>query len=70
MLNNLLMGLLEGQFANHPLMKQAQNMLSGKSKQGQIETLLNTAKTLGLDLNEKRFSAEQLRSLGINIKLP
>lgn len=64
------MGLLEGQFANHPLMKQAQNMLSGKSKQGQIETLLNTAKTLGLDLNEKRFSAEQLRSLGINIKLP
>lgn len=68
MLNSLITGLIQGQFANHPLMKQVQSMLQGKSKQEQIQTLINTAQTLGLDINEKRFTAEQLQRLGI--KLP
>lgn len=68
MLNSLITGLMQGQFANHPLMKQVQSMLQGKSKQEQIQTLINTAQTLGLDINEKRFTAEQLQRLGI--KLP
>ena len=68
MLNSLITGLMQGQFANHPLMKQVQSMLQGKSRQEQIQTLINTAQTLGLDINEKRFTAEQLQRLGI--KLP
>ena len=68
MLNSLITGLIQGHFANHPLMKQVQSMLQGKSKQEQIQTLINTAQTLGLDINEKRFTAEQLQRLGI--KLP
>ena len=68
MLNSLITGLIQGQFANHPLMKQVQSMLQGKSNQEQIQTLINTAQTLGLDINEKRFTAEQLQQLGI--KLP
>lgn len=68
MLNSLITGLMQGQFANHPIMKQVQSMLQGKSKQEQIQTLINTAQTLGLDINEKRFTAEQLQRLGI--KLP
>lgn len=68
MLNSLITGLMQGQFANHPMMKQVQSMLQGKSKREQIQTLINTAQTLGLDINEKRFTAEQLQRLGI--KLP
>ena len=68
MLNSLITGLIQGQFANHPLIKQVQSMLQGKSRQEQIQTLINTAQTLGLDINEKRFTAEQLQRLGI--KLP
>ena len=68
MLNSLITGLIQGQFANHPLMKQVPSMLQGKSRQEQIQTLINTAQTLGLDINEKRFTAEQLQRLGI--KLP
>ena len=68
MLNSLITGLIQGQFANHPLMKQVQSMLQGKNRQEQIQTLINTAQTLGLDINEKRFTAEQLQRLGI--KLP
>lgn len=68
MLNSLITGLMQGQFANHPIMKQVQSMLKGKSRQEQIQTLMNTAQTLGLDINEKRFTAEQLQRLGI--KLP
>ena len=68
MLNSLITGLRQGKFANHPLMKQVQAMLQGKSRQEQIQTLINTAQTLGLDINEKRFTAEQLQRLGI--KLP
>lgn len=68
MLNSLITGLIQGQFANHPLMKQVKSMLQGKSRQEQIQTLINTSQTLGLDINEKRFTAEQLQRLGI--KLP
>ena len=68
MLNSLITGFIQGQFANHPLMKQVQSMLQGKSRQEQIQTLINTAQSLGLDINEKRFTAEQLQQLGI--KLP
>lgn len=65
--SNLAMGFLQGKFANHPLMKQAQKMLYGKNKQEQIQTLLNTAQTIGFDVNEKRFTAEDLKKIGINI---
>ena len=68
LISNLAIGFLQGKFANHPLMKQVQSMLQGKSRQEQIQTLINTAQTLGLDINEKRFTAEQLQRLGI--KLP
>lgn len=68
MLNSLISGFLQGQFANHPMMKQVQSMLQGKSRQEQIQTLMNTAQTLGFNINEKRFTAEQLQRLGI--KLP
>lgn len=68
MLNSLITGFLQGQFANHPLMKQVKAMLQGKNRQEQIQTLINTAQTLGIDINEKRFTAEQLQRLGI--KLP
>lgn len=67
MLNNLFMNILQGQFNNHPLMKQAQAMLKGKSKKEKIQTLINTANTLGLDINEKRFSANDLKQIGINL---
>lgn len=36
MLNSLITGLIQGQFANHPLMKQVQSMLQGKSKKEHI----------------------------------
>ena len=44
MLNSLITGLIQGQFANHPLMKQVQSMLQGKSKKEHIIGIWNIKK--------------------------
>jgi hypothetical protein len=40
-------------------------MMSGKNQQQQIETLLNAAKSKGIDINEKRFTEADVRALGL-----
>jgi hypothetical protein len=40
-------------------------MMSGKNQQQQIETLLNAARSQGIDINEKRFTEADVRALGL-----
>lgn len=40
-------------------------MMQGKSKGQQIETLLNSAKSKGIDVNKKMFTEADLRALGL-----
>jgi hypothetical protein len=40
-------------------------MMNGKNSQQQIETLLNSAKSKGIDINAKTFSEADLRMLGL-----
>ena len=43
--------LMQGQFRNHPLMQQFNQMMAGKTPQQQRETLLNYAASRGYDKN-------------------
>jgi hypothetical protein len=54
---------MQGQFANHPMMKTVQQMMSGKSPEQQRQTVINTAKSCGFDLNQ--LPPELLRSAGL-----
>ena len=42
-------------------------MMNGKSPEQQFETLLNVAKSKGIDINKKQFTADDLRQIGLKI---
>jgi hypothetical protein len=59
----LLNMFMQGKFANHPLMKTVQEMMAGKTPEQQRQTVINTAKSCGFDLNQ--LPPELLRSVGL-----
>lgn len=59
----LLNMFIQGKFANHPLMKTVQQMMAGKTPEQQRQTIINTAKSYGFDLNQ--LPPELLRSVGL-----
>ena len=62
--NNLMTNLLNGKFKNE--MESFNQMMSGKTQEQQIQTILNIAKSRGFDINQKMFSEQDLKTLGIN----
>lgn len=59
----LLNMFMKGQFANHPLMKTVNQMMAGKTPEQQRQTVINTARSCGFDLNQ--LPPELLRSVGL-----
>ena len=54
-----------GQFNNSPQMQMFNQMMSGKNKQEQMQTLINLAQSRGLDINQKIFNESDLQMLGL-----
>lgn len=52
MLSMLLNKVMQGQFANHPLMSTVNQMMAGKTPEQQRQTIINAAKSYGFDLNQ------------------
>ena len=63
MLLTLLNRCLQGQFANHPMMKTVNQMMAGKTPEQQRQTVINAAKSYGFDLNQ--LPADVLRQAGL-----
>lgn len=63
MIQMLLNKIIQGQFANHPLMQQVNQMLSGKTPEQQRQTIINAAKSYGFDLNQ--LPQDVLRQSGL-----
>lgn len=42
-------------------------MMAGKNNQQQMDTILNMAKSRGIDINAKIITEQQLQQLGLNI---
>lgn len=53
---------------NSPQMQTFNQMMSGKTPDQQIQTILNMARSKGLDVNAKIFTEDQARQLGLNTK--
>mgnify|MGYP003293564191 CR=1 FL=1 len=62
-LSTLLNKYMSGQLANHPMMKTVNQMMAGKSLEEQRQTVINTAKSYGFDLNQ--LPQEMLRQAGL-----
>lgn len=56
---------MSGQMQNHPMMAQFNQMMSGKTGGQQMQTLINLARSRGIDPNQKMFSESDLKSLGL-----
>lgn len=65
MINMLINMFLKGQLQNHPLMAQFNQMMQGKNTQQQIQTILNMAKSKGIDINAPILTEQQARQLGL-----
>lgn len=63
MIQMLLNKIIQGQFANHPLMQQVNQMLAGKTPEQQKQTIINAARSYGFDLNQ--LPADVLRQAGL-----
>lgn len=50
---------------NKPEMQLFNQMMSGKNPQQQFETILNSARSKGIDVNKKMFSESDLRQMGL-----
>ena len=59
----LLNMVMQGQFANHPLMQTVNQMMAGKTPEQQRQTVINAARTYGFDLN--KLPADVLRNAGL-----
>lgn len=65
MLQMLMQQVMSGQMQNNPMMQTFNQMMAGKNPQQQFETLLNCAKSNGIDINAKMFSQQDMKSLGL-----
>ena len=63
MLSTLLNKFMQGQLANHPMMKTVQQMLAGKTPEQQRQTVVNAAKSYGFDLHQ--LPPDMLRQAGL-----
>ena len=61
----LMQQAMSGQMQNNPQMSLFNQMMQGKNPAQQMQTLLNSAQSKGIDINAKIFSEEDVRALGI-----
>ncbi len=60
-LNNFLTGKFQ------PQMQMFNQMMNGKNPEQQMQTILNMAKSKGININQKMFSESDLREFGLSI---
>lgn len=65
MINMLINMFLNRQLKNHPMMAQYNQMMSGKTPEQQLQTIINMAKSKGLDINAPIITEQQARQLGL-----
>lgn len=54
---------MQGKLDNHPLMDSYKQMMGNKSPEQKADTLINIAKSRGVDINQKIFNINDLRVL-------
>lgn len=65
MINMLINMFLNRQLKNHPMMAQFNQMMNGKTPEQQLQTIINMAKSKGLDINAPIITEQQARQLGL-----
>ena len=64
-ISTIIQNYLMGMYKNNPAMQQVNQMMAGKTPEQQAQTILNFAKSNGIDPDKKIFSEHDLKMLGI-----
>ena len=64
-ISTIIQNYLMGMYRNNPAMQQFNSMMARKTPEQQAQTLLNFAKSNGIDPNKKIFSEQDIKMLGI-----
>ena len=64
-LSNLLNQFTTNKLQNTPVMNMFNQMMNGKTTEQQIQTLINSAQSRGIDINKKIFSKEDLKKMNL-----
>ena len=65
MINMLIDMLMRKQIQNHPMMAQFNQMMTGKTPEQQLQTIMNIARSKGIDINAPILTEQQARRLGL-----
>lgn len=65
LITQILSNFLAGKF--QPQMQMFNQMMNGKTPEEQMQTILNMAKSKGININQKMFSETDLREFGLTI---
>ena len=63
LITQILNNFMAGKF--QPQMQMFNQMMNGKTPEQQMQTILNMAKSKGIDINQKIFTEADLKSFGI-----
>lgn len=63
LITQILNNFMAGKF--QPQMQMFNQMMNGKTPEQQMQTILNMAKSKGIDINQKMFTEADLKSFGI-----
>lgn len=66
LLNQLISNFMMGKLSGSPQMSMFNQMMRGKSPEQQMQTILNMAKSKGIDIDQKMFSEADLKGLGLS----
>lgn len=61
----LITRFMNGEFNNHPVVLAIQKMLNGKTPQEKAQILINLLRSRGVDVDNLRFTKEELRNFGL-----
>lgn len=65
LIQQLMQQAMAGSLQNNPTMGLFNQMMGGKDTRTQMQTLLNCAKSKGMDIDKKIFSEADLKALGL-----
>lgn len=66
-MRQLIIDFMNGKYNDHPVVKAIEKMIYNKTPQEKAQILTNILRSRGVDVDNLRFTKEELRSWGLNV---
>ena len=66
-MRQIIIDFMNGKYNDHPIVKAIEKMIYGKTPQEKAQILTNILRSRGVEVDNLRFSKEELRSWGLQV---